>query len=521
MNAIAGRLVAASPVRSASRALVHGREGRTLQVGLMTLGGHQVAIPVAHVREVVPCPPVLAPSLAPATACVGSILVRGTAIPVLDLSLVLNIGRTDASAGVIVIIQDGERLAGVMMDAVSGLARLTPNQVQPCHYASTDVLPIVSHNLVLDDVVASLLDPGVMLQLPGVPYASEAAADGTRTHPSPRRGVVLLKAAGVNIAIEASRFVATVPNVALRSSPVPSSSWAGVVDYLGQEVPVIDDLSLLGLAGRTASTGTEPVVVLRADERHLLGIKIERVRRIVQVPEDEIHPLEDALAQKLKLFCGTVADGDGQQSLLLDPDALERSEPLRMLGRLSVKEADGPATAGAAGRKKGVGSGRAAKRKHYLVFRSGETFHACDLHAVARITPFPADYAPVRVPGSALLGLATHEARPLPLLDCAGGQRSDPLDLRRASVLVVPMGETVVGLVVDALENVTRAVPQEMPGPPSARRSDRFVEVQAGGKPAALKIIDAQETARQLAASCSGQVDEEVIQAEPLLNIAL
>lgn len=508
MNAPVGRLLAGTPLLEPRARRAAG--GANLQVGLMTLGAHQVALPAANIREVVPCPPVLTPGLSPASACLGSVIVRGTAIPVLALAALLEQAAPQARDGVIVIIQNGERLAGVLVDAVSGLARLKGEQIQPCLYPEGSDMPIVSHVLVLGEKVASLLDPEALLRLPGVPYASDASVAAQTGTAIPRRGVVLMRAAGADIAIDASRFVATVPNVALRSSPVPSSSWAGVVDYLGQEVPVVDDLSLLGLSGRTPATGSEPVVILRVDDQHLLGLKIERVRRIQQVAEEEIHPLEDALAGRLKLFCGTVADAEGRQSLLLDQDALERSEALRMLGRLSVKEHSGPAVQTRLAKRSG------GRRRHYLVFRAGETYHACDLQVVGRIISFPELYSPLDVPGSALLGVATHEGRPLPLLDCGGESRTAVPDFARASVLVVPIGEAIVGLVVDALENVTRAVAQDMPGPPHGPSSVRFVEVRADGRAMALPVLDAQEKARQLAA-LSRPCELEDVSAERLL----
>jgi purine-binding chemotaxis protein CheW len=63
---------------------------------------------------------------------VGVINLRGAVIPVLDLSCRLGLGATEPSARhVIVVIQHGERMAGLLVDAVQETFQVAAKLLQP------------------------------------------------------------------------------------------------------------------------------------------------------------------------------------------------------------------------------------------------------------------------------------------------------------------------------------------------------------------------------------------------------
>lgn len=529
MNALAGTLrpdAAARVPEDAAVGLAAAADGivqpsaaqapATLDVGLMRLCGRDVALPADTVREVVPRPATLQPVFA-AGGAIGSIVIRGRVIPVVDLKPLLGFacapplaggaGPRDASASpeaagaaassVIVILRQGDALLGLEMDSVSGLARLRRDSLQACAVPGV-AGQLVTCNFLHGDAVVGLIDPEAVFALPGIPHARETAA-ADRVAAGARRPIVLLSSAGAELAIDAARVVATVPNGALRPGPVPSATWIGVVDYLGREVPVVDDLSLFGLTGRAGDSGAEPIVILRADGERLLGLRIDRVHRILQVPVADIRPLPAAAAARLVLFCGAVVDPDGRESLLLAADALARSDALRTIAALSRIAGTAAAQGDGAGAAATCGTGGAAKHP-FLVFRLGDRHRAVPLTSVTQIIGFPASVSRLDVPGSSLFGLASHTGRPLPLVDL--GSEGSPRNLDFAAigavVLVVEHDGAVTGCIVDALEMVIDAVPQRRPASPSAVPG-QFLDVRIAGTAKAVTVCDLAEEARKRA----------------------
>jgi purine-binding chemotaxis protein CheW len=458
-----------------------------LDVGLMRLCGRDLAVPAFNVREVVPLPAKLQPSFSGAGASAGSIVIRGRVIPVLDIAGQLGFEPRSGPEGVVLILRHDAALIGIIMDSVSGLARIAPDAVQPFAVSGVEDRRIVSSSFPHDGALVGLLDPAAVLALPGVPHAREHAAGADAAGAGGRSAVVLVTVAGANLALDAKRVVATVPNALIRPSPAPSSKWIGVVPYLGQEVPVVDDLALFGLSGRAEASSGGAVIILRLDDTQLLGFKIDKVQRILPISERSIRPLPEALAERLTLFRGAIVDHEGRQNLLLDGDALTRSDALRMIGALSRAKAP-PA-------RSAVGSASTAdERQPYLVFVAGDRRRAAALSSVKQIIPFPQARTGLNRSGSALQGIASYNGAPLPLLDLAGGD-AIPEARPDAVVLVVEQDGRFNGLVVDRLETVARSVLHRRPG----TASGFFIDARIGEKQEAVTLCDLAQEAVRLA----------------------
>jgi purine-binding chemotaxis protein CheW len=486
MNALAtlAREDAALPVDSVG-------ESQLLEVGLMRLCGRDLAVPAVNVREVVPMPERLHPSFSNDGASAGSIVIRGRVIPVLDVAERLGFGPREDGPGVVLILRHEQALIGLIMDLVSGLARVSQEQVQPFPIQGGEDLRIVSSSFPYENGLVGLIDPRAVFALPRVPHARDTSIGGTAHRGGGRRAVVLIAVADSSLALDASLVVATVPAVKIGPSPAASSKWMGTVHYLGQEIPVVDDLALFGLSGRAAEGSAGAVIILRLDEQRLLGVKIDQVRRILPVAPDMIRPLPVALGAQLTLFAGAITDHDGRQNLLLDGAALTRSDTLRMIGALSrAKSGAGQLTPGDQGTAKGV----AGNREPFLVFRAGTRLRAAPLASVKQIIPLPEVRTGVRRAGSGLQGVASYNGAPLPLLGLSDG--AQPSEDAEPVVLVVETGGAFNGLIVDRLETVARSVARPSPG--QAGKS-HFIEAQVGGRLEAVTVCDLAEEARRRA----------------------
>lgn len=101
------------------------------QVVAFTVGGKAYALPIDHVREVVawsaPTPLPGAPPLVE-----GVLRLREEVIPVVDLGQRFGTGRVrpDAEARIVVVEWDGQ-VAGLVVDEVTEVLQLRPEQVTP------------------------------------------------------------------------------------------------------------------------------------------------------------------------------------------------------------------------------------------------------------------------------------------------------------------------------------------------------------------------------------------------------
>ncbi|MCD2324093.1 chemotaxis protein CheW [Sphingomonas sp. IC-56] len=472
--------------------LLDDPEPRLLDVGLMRLCGRDLAVPAVNVREVVPLPEKLQPSFSGSNASAGSIVIRGRVIPVLDVAARLGFEARSGEDGVVLILRHDAALIGIIMDSVSGLARVAHDSIQPFTVSGVEDHRIVSSSFPHDGALVGLLDPAAVLALPGVPHAREHTAGSDAGGAGARSAVVLVTVAGANLALDAKRVVATVPNALIRPSPAPSSKWVGVVSYLGQEVPVVDDLALFGLSGRAEPTSSGAVIILRLDDKQLLGFKIDRVERILPICERSIRPLPEALAKQLTLFRGAIVDHEGRQNLLLDGDALVRSDALRMIGALSRAQA-APVHSALADP-----TGATEERQPFLVFVAGERRRAAALSSVKQIIPFPQARTGLNRSGSALQGITSYNGAPLPLFDLSG-TIADPEARADAVVLVVEKDGRFNGLVVDRLETVARSKLHRSPSNTADGSPTFFIDAKIGGKQEAVTLCDLANEAAHLA----------------------
>ena len=90
----------------------------TIELISFEIAGQEFCIDIRSVREIRGWTPATRMPHAPPYV-LGVINLRGSVMPVLDLRSRLGLGETEASLRhVFVVVQDGERLAGLMVDAV-------------------------------------------------------------------------------------------------------------------------------------------------------------------------------------------------------------------------------------------------------------------------------------------------------------------------------------------------------------------------------------------------------------------
>lgn len=477
---------------------VHGAGAQAY--GLMRIERTLLALPVATLREVIPCPEVLAPLPVPAPGLCGAVQLRGSIIPVLDLRSALGLApANDGDERVIVLMRHDGRLLGLRVNAVQGMARVDADQLHALSVTTPAGAGIATHSFEVEGGVATLLDAARIAALPGVPMVLEptvATHERALGHGEP---MLLFRCGALPFGIAAMSVEATVPRVALRDSSLVGELCRGVIDHHGHEVPVIDTLRLLGL-GQAPGSGESAVVVLRFPGG-LLGLMLDEVRDIARVAAQEILPLQALGLRDVRLFRGVLASaGDAGQSgqhLLLDDAALRADEILSALAGLSRPRALASTRAGEAG-------GGTLSGAPYLTYRI-EVETASPLTQASEILVWPEAVVPLQDRRDATLGLFTHRGSAVPLVClCTLLGRPSALDTATARVLIVEDEGRRIGLVVEALCSIENARWEQPLGEArdasldAMRGLQPLVEVGQGGQHRTLPRLDLLQLVRAL-----------------------
>ncbi|MEC7760577.1 MAG: chemotaxis protein CheW [Pseudomonadota bacterium] len=104
---------------------------------------------------------------------IGVINLRGTVLPIMDLAGRLELGaETDTERNVIIVVATGERVVGLMVDAVSDILAISEGDLQPPPDLPADQQrSFVSALTIMENRMIRVLDLGAV-----VPHSDEEAA---------------------------------------------------------------------------------------------------------------------------------------------------------------------------------------------------------------------------------------------------------------------------------------------------------------------------------------------------------
>ncbi|WP_340289811.1 chemotaxis protein CheW [Aquipuribacter hungaricus] len=351
--------------------------------GLLRVQGIDIALPLAVLREVVPCPQRLDPLPTTAPAVLGAMHLRRTVLPVVDLGVLLD-GALEAAPGptgepgneaevserFVVVVAHAERLVGLLVDELRGVGQVPALLVQDVRTQQGALLLSGAFHHADTDRVVSVLDVGVLLQSTGIPtipdrgrgqsapvpatspmdrspsMGSVAASPG-RPGQSETRVLTLVRAGEHALALDVAHVHTTLPRVRPTTSVLTSELCLGVVEYAGLEVPVVDPLVLLGLgrldrvpehtAGLVMDLGTGYVVMA-----------LDELVDLQEVDPGQVLPVHPFALPAPELFAGLLDVPGRPAGLVLDGQALLAHSTLLSMASVNVTLAASPdATPGA------------------------------------------------------------------------------------------------------------------------------------------------------------------------------
>lgn len=435
--------------------------------GGFLIAGMPLALPMASLREVLPCETLL-PLPSPAACVVGGLDLRGVVVPVVDLRVVIGRPCTPiAQPSVVIVVVDGHIL-GLLAEGVTGVfsaERLHPLQARGAAAA------LLAGSLQRDDdgSLVNVLSAAAVAALPEVPMvrdpeparqveASDAAEVVIDDHSVP---MMLFRCGQVPLALDAMAVHATLSDPRIERSVLSRGHCLGVLDYAGAKVPVVDLMALLGLGALPLDAGQQAFVL--SLPQGMVACLVQAVVDVVRTrPEDVLvvpafalpHPRLFAGALPLNALptevverCGVVA----QQFLLLDGAALHADPQLQSLASTNTEGERSGGEAQAFAQALAHGGGRSM----ITYALGGET--ATPIEQVAEILAWRSDITIYQDRGP-LLGLLVNRGQSIPVLCLSrlsgfGAIEATP----SVSVLVVEQGSERIGFAVPALKTIEPA----------------------------------------------------------------
>jgi len=132
------------------------------------LGQEEYAIDILQVREIRAHEPVTRIADA-ADYVMGVINLRGAIVPILDLRMRFRLPCGNGASTVVIILSIDDRLTGVVVDAVSDVVSLVPEQVRPAPSLAGSIdssfirgiAPMDGRMLIVADIASLITSPGL------------------------------------------------------------------------------------------------------------------------------------------------------------------------------------------------------------------------------------------------------------------------------------------------------------------------------------------------------------------------
>lgn len=493
--------------------------------GGFSIGDLRLALPMAALREVVPCGQLTALPC-PATCVVGGIDLRGVLVPVVDLRLVLGRTMTAARFPSVVVMVHGGRILGLLVDSVSGVFSDTSPGLHPISVAGgVEALFTGCLQCADDGVLLSVLSPDALMNLPQVPVAQDpepgrqpGAGDAQELQAGePTVQMLLIRCGRVELAIDAMAVHATLSDPTMQASVLARGHCRGVTPYAGHQVPAVDLMALCGL-GRLGELGPRQAFVMQLPAG-MVAFLVEKVLDVVSTRPSDLIAVPACALERPELFAGaltasqltvggTRGAGTGSMArLVLDSTALRSDETVSSLAATNTALPDaGTLQAGAA-----AGSTTAAALRDMLTYAVGGE-SATPLDQVTEILPYAADIATFDA-DSRMLGVLVHRGRSVPVLCLSRLLAGSAADITpSSSVLVVEARGELMGFVVPALKAIEPAVWEpELPALgryggdefTQATRACKLALVGSGANERMLPVLDLKRIARAIQGQCA------------------
>jgi purine-binding chemotaxis protein CheW len=391
----------------------------------LEVGDQRYGVAADLVEEVARLPKISRVPHAP-PALLGLANIRGAVMPVLSLARLL--GANDAGATRIVVVDAGEPLALT----VSAVSEMTEAGAAG-GLRKIDVAGLVAESL---PALARTRSGNRAIVAPGRDVAAED-----------RIALLVFSVAGQDFALPLTAVdeVLALPHE-VATMPHADAVVLGQAAVRGAVLPLLSLRALLALHG-AASDAVARVVVVRIGS-HRIGLVVDGLRSVLQVPEAAIDPVPHVLSRggseaRIQAICRL--DGGKRLVSVLAVDHLLRDD---ITARLLQGSAEDQET---------MPQPRATDAgDQFLLFRIGDDDFGLPIDAVEEIAPLPPKLARLPNAPAFVEGMINLRGEVIPVIDQA--RRFDSLTSERGKrrIVVVRVDDLRAGFIVDDVTEVAR-----------------------------------------------------------------
>jgi purine-binding chemotaxis protein CheW len=385
------------------------------------------ALPASAVREVVRRPKVTRVPHAPASL-LGLGNLRGNVLPLVSLGALIDKPVTEG--GRIIVLEQANPV-GILVDEVSAMvARGTESEER------------------LIDLPA-LLGKAFGAAKVGeraVRIGSVAAVERTET----AADEVVLLAFSVSgqeyaLPLEQIEEVTRLP-ADITLFPKADAVVVGTIARQGRLLPLLSLQLLLGL--KKVDTDLRPRVVIVRIGTYRVGLVVDAVSSILRVAEDRIDPVPAVLTRgsgeaRIQAICRL--NGGNRLVSILAADHLVRDDLTSQLLQKSNGEGEDMAS-----------MADSSDTEQFLVFRLGEQEFGLPIAAVTEVTMLPEKLTRLPKAPAFIEGVMNLRGQVIPVIDQRRRFLGDAASGKRRRVVVVSLGDTQAGFVVDMVSEVLR-----------------------------------------------------------------
>ena len=452
-----------------------GRYGMTVARRFLTfrVGGQLYALPAEDVSEVILVPPVARLPHSP-RSLMGLANLRGTVLPVIDLSLLLGRAAFAPARLARAIVLTGAAPVALAVEAVDSLVAPDTGQIETRQAelaAAPGELLSGAFQTGEDQQVAKILDlpallgtafgqrappaahTGGLTALPDTGMAQNTAnGAGTREE---EHLLVSFDVAGQHYALALGQVREIMPfPETIAIVPRSEAVLLGVTAYRDGLLPLLSLRGLLGFPGADISDSTEKVIVTPVGGG-LIGLVADRMRAILRACASRIDPAPAMLAARSggESRITAIFRGENGQPLVsvLAPEHLFREDVMRRLGSSAATASTAPA-------QPDVAQESHQEIAQFVVFRLGDEEFGLPISAVDEVARVPEQITRVPKTPKFLEGVINLRGEVLPVVDqrrrfdmpkFAGGDGTQRL-------IVVRTERHRSGLIVDSVSEVLR-----------------------------------------------------------------
>ena len=373
---------------------------------------------VARVAELTPVP--LAPP-----ALKGLASLRGKVAPVVSLAALLGEPEAASRARRMVVLRRAEPIA-IAVDSVEAAA------------GEAEGADLVDLDSLLREAFAAARRPQART------LAAVAVAAQPARAVRPQIGLLSFLIAGqaYGLPLTSVREVFRAPAELLRLQDADEAAL-GVIAHRDGVLAVVSPAPLLGLGA--AGLGAQSSIVVAGLGGAAVGLLVDSVRSVLRIAEDELKPVPAVLNRGR-------GEAEVQAIARTSEGLVALLSPERLFDHRTVSQALAQVPAEAAPMSE-TSQGDSAS---FVIFRLGEESYGLPAQAVVEVVNLPDGLQPPPGRSRGLAGVMNHRGAALPVIDAAERMGLGSREISRRRVLVLETQGHRCGLIVDAVEQLTR-----------------------------------------------------------------